>query len=290
MLLKLGGGDTKIELDSSIYVTMEQKILHELQSYVEHFKDEVSGCGLIEKISHKDDEGKFIATEYRITDVYLPEKQKNSAAATEIDADTVHDLVYELLQKGVDTSKLKLHWHSHADIKVFHSGTDEENYEDLNNGDFLISLVLNKDKDILASVHLYNGIVLDIDNVSVYVYADMNNKELDKKIKENIEKLDENLKKSTAISLCGNGYKDNYYGNDYEDIYNPKTGQWETKEVYGGVEKDWRDQTELAEEMFELCEGYVCHECPSSVACAKYYRDNYNCKDKHEYERSFGNY
>jgi len=201
MLVQLNKKEHKAEVEGAMYITMSSIIYSELRAYVDHYKDEVSGCGLVEKIVHtyRDAGDRVTEVEYRITEVFLPDKQDNTGSTTKIEEETVHELMNTLLTAGKDTNKLRMHWHSHADMSTFHSTTDDENYNTLANNGFVISLVLNHDGDILGRVDVYDDVRISVSGLSVYVDVNMPEGN-SRKIKSNIEKLDKHLdsKKTTG--------------------------------------------------------------------------------------------
>lgn len=128
--------------------------LYKIQSWVKEASGEVSGYGLV--IPHP--EG------FWIQDVYLPE-QDCGGASTEIEPQAVADILMECTDKGVDTTKLKYWWHSHADMSVYWSGTDEDTIKDWVTGDYVISSVFNKKGEVKHRVDLKTPFPLTVENL-----------------------------------------------------------------------------------------------------------------------------
>lgn len=269
MLAKIAGGEPTVSLKPRVYVTMLPEVLQELKAYVEHYKTEVSGCGLVEKYELNDKDVHYI--EFRVTEIFLPSEQSNSAASTDIDSKVIHQIMTDLLSQNKDTSKLKFHWHSHADMSVFHSSTDEENYDELNNGEYLISMVLNRKGDMFTSVHFYEGLGIDIEGVELYTFMPDADEKVADKIKKNIEKLDEHTKNVNPAwweiederdkwKKWKKGKKAKYlFDNDNRDI----TEQ----------EADAGDMVGLTrQETKELinCRSTNCLQCPKEARCAEF--------------------
>lgn len=147
---------------SSWQVNLPLPVYREMMHYVEKFDTECSGCGMVEMTEKA---GHFT---FEITEVFLPE-QKNTQVTTDIDAGVVSRVVTKLVRDGRPVEKLRFHWHSHVNMSVFHSGTDTDNYSTLDNGEWLVSLVLNKKGEAFASVHYYKPFKLDAFNVPLYV-------------------------------------------------------------------------------------------------------------------------
>lgn len=191
VLIKLGERTQKVELEEGLYVSMTADVYHELMSYVSHYDSEVSGCGIIEKIVHVlDKDKKKSEIEYHISEVILPSKQTNTASHTNIDEEVIHEVLHKRLSEGLDVEQMKLHWHSHNSMGVFHSSTDTDNYSDLNNGTYLISLVLNKSFDVLARLDMYSPVRLSVSGIPVYIQANVASDSTTTRVLHNIEALD----------------------------------------------------------------------------------------------------
>ena len=79
---------------------------------------------------------------FLITDLFiLP--QKISPAETELDPAAIFDVLERCVAEGRDPASLCLWWHSHADMEVEWSETDEQTIAGLP-GDYMLSIVGNK--------------------------------------------------------------------------------------------------------------------------------------------------
>lgn len=144
-------------------VVLPMKVYSELMHYVDKFNGECSGAALVDMTVNEKEQV------FTLDRVFLPAEQHNTAATTDIESEAVGKLVTQLVREGVDTARLRCHWHSHASMSVFHSGTDEDNYKVLKTGDWLVSLVLNKAGEVKASVHYYRPFAIEALNVPVTV-------------------------------------------------------------------------------------------------------------------------
>lgn len=215
MLLPISTAEEKVETSSTHYISIPAQLYADLCEYVKHYDTEVSGCGMVERFEHRykadeKDEPDIVQIEFRITDVYLPNKQKNTKSTTDIDDDTIAELMTELLQKGKNTEHLRMHWHSHCDMDTFHSGTDEDNYATLSNGEFLISLVLNKAQKVLGRIDYFKPLRVTISGVAVYLSVDQMYKPSEYAV-SSIQALDkytkeENCKVIATTPYYGSGY------------------------------------------------------------------------------------
>jgi proteasome lid subunit RPN8/RPN11 len=106
-----GKADSKGELTLEIDPMVFYKIMH----WIDKEDYEVSGLGTIE-VDHE-------RNVMRVTDAILL-KQENTSATTEIDAQATLRAMHEFRQRG-SAGQLKWWWHSHVNMGVFWSGTDE---------------------------------------------------------------------------------------------------------------------------------------------------------------------
>lgn len=94
-------------------------------------KGEVSGLGIVDE----QDPSKVI-------DFFVVE-QICSSTSTEMDQTAVANLIADMRDKGISPSRWRVWWHSHAAMKAFFSGTDEDNVERYASEKALWSVVTN---------------------------------------------------------------------------------------------------------------------------------------------------
>jgi hypothetical protein len=137
-------------------------LLPEVEERMRHYTNlaagEVSGLGTVEEF-----DGGFL-----VTDLFLP-KQTCSPGGTDLDQESVATLIMELDQAGKDPGALRFWWHSHGNLDVFWSGTDEQCINNLANGDYVLSLVTNKRGDVLARLDIFRPVRVTLDKVPVSV-------------------------------------------------------------------------------------------------------------------------
>jgi hypothetical protein len=75
-----------------------------------------------------------------------------------------------MAKAGEDTSRIKLWWHSHGDLGVFWSTTDEANIQRLANSSYMISIVGNKDRKSLTRIDLYQPFHVTLNDVRTESY------------------------------------------------------------------------------------------------------------------------
>jgi len=114
-----------------------------LKYYVTNSDDEVSGLGKCENINGN----------ITITDILLFE-QKVSSASTVLDEEAMAKFMNDRMVAGDDISKYTVWWHSHANMGVFWSITDEVTITSLDQHSFIISLVTNKELEMLVRLDM----------------------------------------------------------------------------------------------------------------------------------------
>ncbi len=118
-------------------------------------KGEFSLLGIVDEI---EEDGSV--KELRIREVHLP-KQDNSQAATDIDDDSLHELLHELIQRNNgDSNRLRCWIHSHGDMGCFWSGTDTDTIKkwaptQVEYPTYVISLVVNKKKEYKMRLDIF---------------------------------------------------------------------------------------------------------------------------------------
>ncbi len=128
-------------------------------------QDEVSCLGLIDEVKN---EGRITAL--LVSEIYLLE-QTVSGADTELEDKSVANLMIQLATEGIDTSKLKCWLHSHANMRVFWSSTDEECCSLLANDSYSVSIVTNLRGDLLTRIDIYNPFRVTLNNVPTQIHC-----------------------------------------------------------------------------------------------------------------------
>jgi len=189
--------------------------LKKIQYWTDAADGEVSGLGILEQ-----EDGKMIVKEAFILD------QECSAADTELEPEAISKLMTDIIRSGKDPGKLKFWWHSHVNMGVFWSGTDDECAETLST-EFAFSLVVNKSKERRARLDLYAPFRITVDHVRLIEISE-EDEDLKKKCEEDVkEKVKSKVwRGATNYHGChgkdwrghGNGYFGGGHGN-YTDPY-----------------------------------------------------------------------
>ena len=113
---------------------------------------EVSGFGVV----HVDTKDSALL---RVTELCLP-KQVSSAGDTTIEGAACSAEQYRLIQEGRDNDaeRMLLWWHSHGSMKPFWSGQDESAIRAIEGDPYLISLVVNSDREYECRLDIWKPI------------------------------------------------------------------------------------------------------------------------------------
>ena len=147
---------------TKVYLSIQA--YQKMKIWVQMAQGEISWLGTVSET--RNEEGQFEA--FLIEDIHLL-KQVCSGAHTALDDESVGQFLAEMAMKGEDTSKIKAWIHSHGSLKCFWSNTDEDCISGLANSSYLISLVTNKDGNILARVDIFKPFHVTVSDVSVEI-------------------------------------------------------------------------------------------------------------------------
>jgi len=131
-------------------------VAHEkLWAWTRMAKGEVSMLGLVEDA----------ADGPAITDLFLI-RQTCTSSSTDMDQGDVARLLTELAAEGIE-GQLRAWVHSHAEMEVFWSNTDDRCIEGLQGNPYTVSVVVNRKGDVRARIDVFHPIRVVIDDVPV---------------------------------------------------------------------------------------------------------------------------
>ena len=149
--MKVSVKDLIVYLDAAV----QEKIDH----WVRMAKGEVSGLGLVTELTENG-----LIWAFQVTDVFLAEQSCNGSE-TLISPEATARLMLDLDTRGFDTGRLKFWFHSHGDMKVFWSNTDDATIGGFRPKDYFISQVVNKEGKELCRVDIFRPILICLDEV-----------------------------------------------------------------------------------------------------------------------------
>lgn len=218
--------------DNNIYITRE--CLDKMKLYIEECPTEISGLG---RAFQKD---RYIV----VTDIIIL-KQKCTSTESEMD----DAAIAEFVSKCEDPENWRVFWHSHANMGVFWSGTDENTISKFGMDGWLISIVGNKRGEFLTRMDLYSlGITADCRLLSFAPELSEAREEVKKEIKELVSTppptystVGEDWAKSwykrdSYYDYSKNKKNKSYHDDDKEDVSRGKTRYYPEYEIEG--EKD----------------------------------------------------
>lgn len=124
-------------------ILITPRAFQKLRLYIDLCPMEIGGLGQVERDGHR----------FVITDLFiLP--QKVSPSETELDPAAMMEILECCVAEGRDPASLCLWWHSHAEMEVDWSETDERTIANFI-GDLMISLVGNKAGEFACRIDLF---------------------------------------------------------------------------------------------------------------------------------------
>jgi hypothetical protein len=136
-----------------------------MKAWIDMARGEVSGLGSVSEV--RDRNGELMS--FIVDDIYLL-KQQCGSADTLLDDEAVGQFLFEMAKEGLDTSKVKLWWHSHGTLNVFWSTTDEQCIRDLINSSYMISLVSNKEGKSLTRLDVYKPFHITLNDFQMQMH------------------------------------------------------------------------------------------------------------------------
>ena len=153
-------------LQLGIKIQVDVVAMQKLWLWTDLADGEVSALGLVEEIR---DETSGLISILRVTDFFLIKQQCNGVE-TEMDPAAVSELMVDLESSGIDSSRLRCWAHSHDTMSVFWSDVDQECISGLANGEWMLSLVVNKKRDSLMRLDSFHPAHMFLPDVVWEVY------------------------------------------------------------------------------------------------------------------------
>ncbi len=191
---------------TDVKVRINPVALGKIHTWVEHCDVEVSGMGVVE----------FVGNTAYITDVFLV-KQTCDSVETEMDSSALADLELQVI-KSKCRGGLNFWWHSHVDMPVFWSGTDDDAIHQIGKNGIVVATVFNKSQE--SRTAMYRGatefspdIYLDDMDFGIGIPAG------DDDTAALLKELSEKVTKAPAYAHGYGGWQDQNYNNYYQDNY-----------------------------------------------------------------------
>jgi proteasome lid subunit RPN8/RPN11 len=134
-----------------ILITLAAK--KKLDAYIRSIDIEISGLGVVEK----QNENTLV-----ITDILLF-KQECTSSETKLQSKDLSDFLVKLVEKGEDTSTIKLWWHSHHRLGCFWSSTDINTIGLFKKSDYFISIVGDSSQNYLCRLDIFKPLRITLE-------------------------------------------------------------------------------------------------------------------------------
>ena len=156
-------------------IQINEDAYNKIMFWTEKADFEVSGLGLVTI------EDKVLT----IQDAILV-KQEGSAAETEMSGDAINNALYTHRKKKGD---IRLWWHSHVNMGVFASATDQNTIRELGEHGWFISLIVNKSGDTYLAYYQGTPFRMFAEKIELEIMSDVNiawEKKMTKEFTDNV--------------------------------------------------------------------------------------------------------
>ena len=170
--------------NSNCSITLSAYVYQRMRYLVDNMDAEIAWLGTVTKK----------ANNFQINEIYVP-TQEVTASSVDANPEMMSGLIPELIEKhGKEEALTKIipnmraFCHSHHTMKTFWSATDEAGINGLANSHYLISLVLNRDGDILGRIDFFKPNRMTITDVKVDICYNAVFDDLEKDIEDKVTK------------------------------------------------------------------------------------------------------
>jgi hypothetical protein len=125
---------TSNPINRNLKLLITNKANDKLRAYVDHIDTEISGMA----------KSKITADKNALITDFIIFEQSVNGSATKIDDASQAKFLFDLMKNGGNPEEWNVWWHSHCDMGVCWSTTDDDTIQHHTNQSYLISLVTNK--------------------------------------------------------------------------------------------------------------------------------------------------
>jgi len=148
----------EVEVSTDVNVVLTKEVHRKINTLTKLIDKEITGLGLV----------KMEGDVAKVYELFLL-KQEVTGGSCEIDEVAICELVDKLIADGKNPEDLKFWWHSHANMGVFWSNTDENTGLKFGGNSFFLSLVSNHKGEMKAKINVYKPIPIILDDLSISV-------------------------------------------------------------------------------------------------------------------------
>lgn len=159
----------KIPGNPLVFITPGAKA--KLDAYASVAKGEIAGLG----------EASVIAPNtFLIEDVYIFAQETTYTEAS-LNTEALMNFMQQWLVEGKDLGKIKVQWHSHANMGTFWSSDDEDNITGFDNGatDWMLSLETNKSGDCIVRLDIFHPLRVTVTGLSLQLLPNVDSELLE---------------------------------------------------------------------------------------------------------------
>lgn len=146
-------------------IEISKLAFYKFQSYIQIAQGEISGRGDVETLKNGD---------LSIKDLFLF-KQITTESNTILDSTALAAFMTETIRTGYDRNRMRVWWHSHGEYGVgWSKDKDERTIKTLSKNNYLISIVGNKQGNILTRLDIQQPIQVTIHGFELFIFDEDN--------------------------------------------------------------------------------------------------------------------
>lgn len=164
-------------------------------------------------------------------------EQECTGVTTDLDTTSVAKFFDDIVRvQNGDPTEYRCWWHSHVDMDVFYSGTDNKSIDEFTEDwGFAIGITVNRKGEIYTRIQYNNPLWIEIENVPLMIKETLADSILDT-IKQEVSTL---VKEKTYTSISTpTKYKSNYSSDGYPTSYD-QTEPYKSGILHNGI---WRHE------------------------------------------------
>ena len=157
-------------------IVIKHQVYNKIRAYADLCNNEISALGTVRVYDN---------TIY-INNIFLF-NQKVNGTTTEICQNDLSKFIYQCVKEDIDPSSLKLWWHSHVNMDVFWSPTDQNTIGKFSK-EWMVSIVSNKQDKFKVRLDIFSPIRITLDDLPFTVeYNKVNNDAIQAEINEKVQ-------------------------------------------------------------------------------------------------------
>ena len=134
-------------------VRFSQQAYQQMNALTDACPIEISAMGVLASTAQRREWG--ISEKFYIIGFHVPD-QECTGGSTIMETDSLSELTLALRDQGIASEQICVWWHSHVNMGVSHSGTDEKQIEDFHFDKVCISIITNKRREINVRVDIFS--------------------------------------------------------------------------------------------------------------------------------------